>query len=104
MEALNLKPRLQNQIRCMATFDNPIFYKRKRMGYSNYYNFSTVYLGMDIEGYIKVPRGLLENILIACRKSDISYDIEDQREKGRPIRIFFQGNASSMGTTIQQKP
>jgi len=91
IDALNLKPRLQNQIRCMATFDNPVFYKNKRLGYSNYYNFSTVYLGMDMEGYIKVPRGLLENILMACSESDISYDIEDQREKGRPIRISFQG-------------
>lgn len=27
IDALNLKPRLQNQIRCMAAFDNPIFYK-----------------------------------------------------------------------------
>jgi len=61
------------------------------LGYSNYYNFSTVYLGIDIEGYIKVPRGLLENILTACRKSNIHYDIEDQREKGRPIRVSFQG-------------
>jgi len=58
IDTLNLKPRLQNQIRCMAAIDNPIFYKNKRLGYSNYYNFSTVYLGEDIDGYIKVPRGL----------------------------------------------
>jgi len=91
IDSLNLKPRLQNQVRCMATFDNPVFYKNKRLGYSNYYNFSTVYLGMDIDGYIKVPRGLLENILAACSKSDINYEIEEQREKGRPIRVSFQG-------------
>ena len=50
IDALNLKPYLQNQIRCMAAFDNPVFYKNKRLGYSNYYNFSTVYLGEDTEG------------------------------------------------------
>ena len=75
IDSLNLKPRLQNRIRCMATFDNPVFYKKKQLGYSNYYNLSTIYLGADMEGYIKVPRGLLE----------------DQREKGRPIRVSFQG-------------
>lgn len=91
IDALNLKPRLQNQIRCLATFDNPIFYKNKRLGYSNYYNFSTVYLGKDIDGYIKIPRGLLENVTDECRKSGIAYDISDQREKGRPIRVAFQG-------------
>jgi hypothetical protein len=31
VDTLNMKPRLQNQIRCIAAFDNPIFYKNKRM-------------------------------------------------------------------------
>ena len=39
VDALNLMPRLQNQIRSMAAFDNPVFYKNKRLGYSNYYNY-----------------------------------------------------------------
>lgn len=52
IDTLNLMPRLQNQIRSMAAFDNPEFYKNKRLGYSNYYNFSTVYLGKDIDGYM----------------------------------------------------
>lgn len=91
VDALNLKPRLQNQIRCMATFDNPIYYKNRRMGYSNYYNFSTIYMGQDVDGYIKVPRGLLENIITECKKSNIEYKIEDHREKGQPIRASFRG-------------
>ena len=91
IDALNLKPYLQNQIRCMAAFDNPVFYKNKRLGYSNYYNFSTVYLGEDTEGYIKFPRGLFENIIAECKKAKINYDIEDHREKGRPIRVSFNG-------------
>ena len=45
VDALNLMPRLQNQIRSMAAFDNPVFYKNKRLGYSNYYNFSAIYMG-----------------------------------------------------------
>ena len=91
VDALNLQPRLQNQIRCMATFDNPVFYKNKRLGYSNYYNFSTVYMGMDVDGYVKIPRGLLEELLGKCKDAGIAYEIEDQREKGRPIRVSFQG-------------
>jgi superfamily II DNA or RNA helicase len=92
VDALNLSPRLQNQIRCLATFDNPIFYKNARLGYSNYYNFSTVYLGKDIDGYIQVPRGLFEKIRTECDKSGIKYDIQDHREKGHPIRVSFKGN------------
>ena len=32
VDTLNLMPRLQNQIRSMAAFDNPVFYKNKRLG------------------------------------------------------------------------
>lgn len=91
IDTLNLMPRIQNQIRSLAAFDNPEFYKNKRLGYSNYYNFSSVYLGKDIDGYIRVPRGLKERILEECEKSGIIVDISDQRELGRPIKVSFKG-------------
>ena len=43
IDTLNLMPRIQNQIRSLAAFDNPEFYKNKRLGYSNYYNFRKRY-------------------------------------------------------------
>lgn len=91
VDALNLNVRLQNQIRYMAVFDNPVYYKNMRTGRSNYYNSSTVYLGADADGYIRIPRGLLEELEGRCRKAGISYDIADEREKGRPIRVSFSG-------------
>ena len=74
----------------MAAFDNPEFYKNKRLGYSNYYNFSAVYLGKDIDGYIQIPRGLRENIIQECEKAGISVDVSDQRETGQPIRVSLK--------------
>ena len=91
VDTLNITPRLQNQIRCMATIDNPVFYKNKRLGYSNYYNFSSIYLGVDTNGYIKIPRGLQKDLIEACGKAEIVYSIDDQRERGRPIRCSFNG-------------
>ena len=92
IDTLNLMPRIQNQVRSLAAFDNPEFYKNKRLGYSNYYNFSTVYLGKDIDGYIQIPRGLRENIIQECEKAGISVDVSDQRETGQPIRVSFKGD------------
>lgn len=92
IDALNLKPRIQNQIRCLATIDNPKYYENKRMGFSNYYIFSTIYKGMDIDGYIKIPRGLYEKVINECEKTGISYHVDDQREKGIPLRISFSGD------------
>lgn len=91
IDTLNIATRLQNQIRCMAAFDNPEYIKRLRMHRSNYYQFQAVYLGKDIDGYIKVPRGLREDIVAECKKAEISYDIEDAREKGIPINVSFNG-------------
>lgn len=92
VDTLNIMPRLQNQIRSMAAFDNPIYYKNKRMGYSNYYNFSAIYMGKDIEGYIQIPRGLMEDLLDACNVAGITFDVTDHREKGRPLRVSFNGD------------
>lgn len=103
VDTLNLMPRLQNQIRSMAAFDNPIYYKNKRLGYSNYYNFSAVYMGKDIDGYICIPRGLQDNLITACKEAEIEYEIEDCREKGRPIRVSFDGDLRTQQDLAAQR-
>ncbi len=63
VEASNLKARIQNQIRELAAFKNPVFFKNQAMGLSNFANTRYIYLGRDENGYIRIPRGLLENLL-----------------------------------------
>ena len=92
VDTLNLMPRIQNQIRSLAAFDNPVFYKNKRLGYSNYYNFSAIYMGKDVDGYICIPRGLRDTLISLCKEAGIEYDVADHREKGRPIRVSFNGD------------
>lgn len=103
IDTLNLMPRIQNQVRSMAAFDNPEFYKNKRLGYSNYYNYSAVYLGKDINGYIQVPRGLKEQVIEECNKAGIAVDISDQRENGQPIRISFKGDLRTQQELAAEK-
>lgn len=92
VDTINLRARIQNQLRALAAFDNPEFYKNKRLGYSNYYNSSVIYLGKDIDGYIQLPRGLLDEILLQCEKANIEVEIQDEREKGRRIKVEFKGD------------
>ncbi len=103
VDTLNLMPRLQNQVRSMAAFDNPVFYKNKRLGYSNYYNFSAVYMGKDIEGYICIPRGLYDNLIAFCKEAGIEYEMTDHREKGRPIRVSFNGDLKTQQDLAAQR-
>jgi len=91
VDTLNLLPRLQNQIKGMATIDNPEFYKNKALGRSNYYNLRTISLWSESNGYIKVPLGLLEMIQSKASDSGITCDVLDKRSHGRPIRVRFKG-------------
>ena len=91
VDAVNLRPRIQNQIRRMAAFSNPVFYKNQAMGLSNFENYRYIYLGSDEGGFIKVPRGILENLIKECEKAGIEYEIEDKRSKGHPIHVEFIG-------------
>ena len=99
----NLKPRLQNQIRRLAAFSNPVFYKNQTMGLSNFANARYIYLGGDEEGCIKIPRGLLETLTKQCDQAGIVYDIEDKRCTGRPIDVKFCGELKELQKTAVEK-
>lgn len=87
----NLQPRLQNRIRRMAAFNNPGYFKNQAMGLSNYNNSRLIYLGRDEGDFIRIPRGLLEELKRRCEEEDIPYTITDQRCAGRNIRVEFTG-------------
>jgi len=87
----NLKPRIQNQIRRMAAFLNPIFFRNKAIGFSNYAQSRYIYLGEDDSGYICIPRGLLEHLIEKLEASGIPYTISDKRTRGTKINATFVG-------------
>ena len=91
IDTSNLKPRIQNQIRELAAFRNPVFYKNQAMGLSNFTNARFIYLGSDENGYIKIPRGLLEILLEKCKEANLECQIEDERHIGNEISVEFEG-------------
>ena len=103
IDTLNIAPRIQNQIRCLAVIDNPEFYKRKIAGRSNYYYLSTIYLGKDIDGYIQIPRGIIEDLIRRCNEAGIEFEIEDFRSTGRPLRVRFNGELRTQQDLAAEK-
>lgn len=91
INAGNLKPRLQNQIRWLAAFKNPVFYKNLAMGIANFDTPRIIYLGSDEEGHIHIPQGLLVRLLDKCDEAGIPYSIDDQRTQNRQLNISFNG-------------
>lgn len=91
IETANLKPRLQNQLRRLAAIQNPLFYRNRAMGLSNYSNARYLYLGEDDGGFLCIPRGLLDGLSERCEEAGIPVQIEDQRAGGRPLDVCFTG-------------
>lgn len=88
----NLKASMQNKIRRMAAFSNPVFYKHQIIGTSNYDTPRWIYLGKDhLSGYIHIPRGLQDNLLERARQADVDYEIKDVRQRGKHINVDFKG-------------
>ena len=92
VDSTNLKPAMQNKIRRMAAFSNPVFYKNRAIGTSNYYTSRWIYLGKDhLGGYIQIPRGLQDELIANIDKAGIEYTIDDKRQQGRNINVEFNG-------------
>lgn len=86
-----LSNKLRNQIRKLAAISNPIFYKNQAIGLSNYANSRYIYLGEDVEDYIAIPRGLIDQLITSFETSGIEYEINDKRSDGNQISVSFTG-------------
>ena len=92
VDSTNFKPAMQNKIRRMAAFSNPVFYKNRAIGTSNYDTSRWIYLGKDhLGGYIQIPRGLQDELIANIDKAGIEYTIDDERQQGRNINVEFNG-------------
>ncbi len=103
IDTSNLRPRIQNRIRELAAFKNPVYYKNQAMGLSNFSNSRFIYLGSDEGGYIKIPRGLKDSVVSACKGAGIKYHIEDRRNYGNPINVTFCGELKEIQATAVRK-
>ena len=86
-----LRPRLQNAIRRLAAYSNPDFYKKLKLGFSTLDVPRIVYCGYDDEEAIVLPRGCGEPLFNMLDDAGIQYDITDNRQEGRPLRVSFNG-------------
>ncbi len=86
-----LKPRIQNSLRRLAAFQNPLYYKRLAMGYSVRETPRIIPCHREPAGYIALPRGKWEELNSLLQKGGIQHRIRDKRQQGRRIKVTFQG-------------
>ena len=103
VDTKNLKYRLQNRVRRLAALLNPVYFKNQRIGYSNYQESRTIYMGQDEHGYIGMPRGIYDELIQRCDEAGIKYQIEDKRTVGRTIDVTFQGELRESQVSAVEK-
>lgn len=91
IDTRNLKPRIQNQIRRLATFRNKEFFKRKAMGLSTRGMNTWIECAMDIDYWLCIPRGCLALLQNHLDENQISYVINDYRNTQKKIHVEFVG-------------
>ena len=86
-----LPPSLRNRLLRLAAFQNPEFYKAQAMHLSTYGKPRIIACAEDLERYVAVPRGCLEEVQALLADLHIEMDVRDKRFAGNPLQVTFQG-------------
>lgn len=94
VEKAALPSALVNQIKRLAAFQNPDFYKKQSMRLSTNVTPRVIACAEDLPQYVGLPRatrGALEELF---REHSIALDIDDQRVDGKPVEFTFRETLS----------
>jgi len=90
---------LLNQIKRLAAFQNPEFYRRQSFRLSTSFTPRIICCSEIIDSYLALPRGCLEDIQCVLDEYNIKAELKDERNPGVKTRFKFHGEL-----TIEQKP
>ena len=86
-----LPPALLNQIKRLAAFQNPEFYKKQRMRLSTAGTPRVIACAEEFPEHIAIPRGCHEEIEALLRQYHMRLIVDDQRTGGEPLEVSFRG-------------
>jgi len=98
VEKAALPSELLNQIKRLAAFQNPEFYKKQGMRLSTALTPRVIACAEEFPEHIALPRGCLSGLEDLLRTYEISLSVEDQRVLGDPLEVSFSGQL----TVVQQ--
>jgi superfamily II DNA or RNA helicase len=86
-----LPSKLLNQIKRLAAFQNPEFYKKQSMRFSTALTPRVICCAEDIQNYLTIPRGCLEDLKELLAVNKILLNIQDKRFDGNKVDFNFCG-------------
>jgi superfamily II DNA or RNA helicase len=96
VEKTGLPPALLNQLKRLAAFQNPEFYKRQRMRLSTALTPRVIACAEDLPHLLSLPRGCLPEVERLLTGLGIRLAVEDRRCDGVPLDIEFNGELTAL--------
>ena len=94
-----LAPTHLNQIKRLAAFQNPEFYKKQSLRLSTALTPRVIACAEDLQEYLALPRGCRSELEQILREHGSSLLAEDQRCEGQSLGVTFRGRL----TAVQRK-
>jgi superfamily II DNA or RNA helicase len=95
VDKTGLPSSLINQIKRLAAFENPEFYKKQSMRLSTATTPRVIACAEDLPQYVALPRGCQDELESLLRDYGVSLEVDDQRVGGQPVKFQFQGTLTS---------
>lgn len=87
IEASALDPALKARLLLMGCYWNPAYFQKSRFATGP----RVICQSKQVGQFIKLPRGLLEELKMRLEASNIDYTLIDQRQTGTPLNLIFEG-------------
>ncbi len=87
---------LLNQIKRLAAFQNPEFYKKQSMRLSTATTPRVIACAEDLPRHVALPRGCQADLEELLRAHGIALDVVDERVGGAPLDVRFHGTLTAV--------
>lgn len=91
VEKAGLPSELLNQLKRLAAFQNPEFYKKQKMRLSTALTPRVIACAEELPLFVALPRGCLPEAERLLAEYGVKLAIEDQRHGGAPLELKFEG-------------
>jgi len=96
IEKAGLPSPLLNQIKRLAAFQNPEFYKKQSLRLSTAMTPRVIACAEELAEHIALPRGCQEDVEALLQEYSVALEVEDERKDGAPLEVKFQGTLTTM--------
>ncbi len=98
VEKAGLPSPLINEIKRLAAFQNPEFYKKQSMRVTTATTPRVIACAEDLPQHVGLPRGLQAEVQGLLGRYGVTLDVEDRRIGGEPVGFRFQGTLTPVQT------